>query len=169
MRIKGLSQVGMAVKDLKKSLRFYTEVLEFPIISIKELPSGVIKEVYGLKDDQKVKFAVLRTGWGTIIELFELPHLKSGAKADPDRPAMTHVALDVGNIKRAKKRLAEAGIDTVSGPMLVEGTEVMFLKDPDGHLVELIDMGIFYYINRYIGSIVGSLISKLKYGDLDKI
>ncbi|GEM_PF-340979 len=169
MRIKGLSQVGMAVKDLRKSLWFYNEILRFPIISVKELSSGVIDEVYGLKKDQKVKFALLRTGWGTIIELFEMPHLKKEAKADSDRPAMTHIALDVGNIKGAKRRLAKAGIDPVSGPMVVEGTEVMFLKDPDGHLVELIDMGVFYYVNRYIGSVVGRLISRAKYGDLDKI
>lgn len=159
----------MAVRDLRKSLRFYTEVLGFPIISVKELPSGVIDEVYGLKKDQKVKFAVLRTGWGTIIELFELPHLKKDAKADPDRPTMTHIALDVGNIERAKRRLIEAGIDPVSEPVKVEGTEVMFMRDPDGHLVELIDMGVFYYVNRYLGSIVGRLISRLKYGDLDRI
>jgi catechol 2,3-dioxygenase-like lactoylglutathione lyase family enzyme len=169
MRIKGLSQVGMAVKDLRESLGFYTGVLGFPIISVKELPSGVIDEVYGLKKDQKVKFAVLRTGWGTIIELFELPYLKKGAKAAPDRPAMTHIALDVGNIERAKRRLVKAGIEPVAEPVKVEGTEVMFLRDPDGHLVELIDMGLFYYINRYIGSIIGRLISRLKYGDLDKI
>lgn len=169
MRINGLSQVGMTVKDLRRSLRFYTKILGFPILSIKELPSGVIEKVYGLKDDTKVKFALLRTKWGTMIEIFELPNLRNKSKTDSNRPAMTHIALDVGSVKRAKKRLVKAGIDIISGPLKVEGTEVLFLKDPDGHLIELIDLGILYYVNRYIGSFVGRIITLTKYRDLDNI
>ena len=169
MKMKGLSQVGMTVKDMKTSLEFYTKTLGIPIIAIKEMPSKVIEEVYSLKAGTKMKVAILRTGWGTMIELFEFTPSKDRLETKWNYPAMTHIALDVGYIKRAKKQLEKDGVKFLSEPTKVEGTEVLFLKDPDGHLIELIDLGALYYVNRYIGSVVAKLITMFKYRDLDKI
>jgi catechol 2,3-dioxygenase-like lactoylglutathione lyase family enzyme len=169
MRIRGLSQVGMTVKDLKLSLKFYVDVLGLPILSIKDMPSKVIEELYDVKEGTKVKFAILRTGWGTMIELFEFTPPKADEKIERHRPGMTHIALDVGNIRRAKKRLEKDGVEVISDVLTIEGTEVLFVKDPDGHLVELIDLGIVYYVNRYIGSLMGRIINFTKYRDIDKI
>jgi catechol 2,3-dioxygenase-like lactoylglutathione lyase family enzyme len=169
MRVRGLSQVGMTVKDLKLSLKFYTEALGLPILSIKDIPSKVIEELYDIKEGTKVKFAILRTGWGTMIELFEFTPKKTDEKNERHRPGMTHIALDVGNIGRAKKKLENVGVEIVSDVLTIEGTEVLFVKDPDGHLIELIDLGIVYYVNRYIGSLMGRIITFFKYRDLDRI
>ncbi len=169
MRMKGLSQVGMTVKEMRTSLEFYSKTLGFPIVAVKEMPSKVIEEVYGLKADTKVKIALLRTGWGSMIELFEFVPTKKRTETKWNHPGMTHIALDVGNIKRAKKRLEKNGVEFITDSIKVEGTEVIFLKDPDGHLIELIDLGVIYYVNRYIGSIVAKIITLFKYRDLDKI
>ncbi len=169
MRMKGLSQVGMTVKDMRTSLKFYTKALGFPIVAVKKMPSKVIEEVYGLKADTKVKIALLRTGWGTMIELFEFTPPKDRLKTEWNHPGITHIALDVGCIKRAKKLLEKDGVKFITEPIKVEGTEVIFLKDPDGHLIELIDLGALYYVNRYIGSVVAKIITMFKYRNLDKI
>jgi lactoylglutathione lyase len=169
MRMKGLSQVGMTVKDMRTSLEFYSKTLGFPIIAVKEMPSKVIEEVYGLKADTKMKIALLRTGWGSMIELFEFVPSKKRTETYWNHPSMTHIALDVGNIKKVKKRLEKDGVKFITEPIKVEGTEVVFLKDPDGHLIELIDLGAIYYVNRYIGSVVAKIITMIKYKDLDKI
>ena len=169
MNIRGLSQVGMTVKEMRTSLEFYSKTLGFPIVAVKEMPSKVIEEIYGLENNTKMKIALLRTGWGTMIELFEFTPPKNQTKTERNRPGMTHIALDVGCIKRAKKRLEKDGVKFITEPIKVEGTEVIFLKDPDGHLIELIDLGIIYYVNRYIGSVVAKIITMIKYRDLDKI
>lgn len=169
MRMKGLSQVGMTVKEMRTSLEFYSKTLGLPIVAVKEMPSKVIEEVYGLKADTKIKIALLRTGWGSMIELFEFVPSKKRTETKWNNPGMTHIALDVGCIKKAKKRLEKDGIKFISKPIKVEGTEVIFLKDPDGHLIELIDLGAIYYVNRYIGSVVAKIITMTKYRDLDKI
>ena len=168
MKVKSLSQVGMTVKSLKRSIEFYWGVLGIPVIKIFEMSSYVIEELYGLKDT-KVRMAILRCGRGSFIELFEFtPSGKAIDKKDK-RPGLTHIALDVGNVKRIYKKLKAKGVKFISEPMREGRTEHVFVADPDGHLVELIDMGFLYYANRFMGSIVGRINMMTKYRDLSKI
>lgn len=171
MRIKSLSQVGMTVESLTKSIEFYWGILRIPILEVMELPSYVIKELYGL-EDTKVKIALMRCGWGSFIELFEFtPANKKNERVDVqwNRPGMTHIALDVGNVKKAFESLKAKGVEFISEPMVINGTDVVFLKDPDGNLVELIDMGLLYYANKFLGKFVGGINMKTKFKDLEKI
>jgi catechol 2,3-dioxygenase-like lactoylglutathione lyase family enzyme len=154
VRVKSLSQVGMTVKSLGRSIDFYWGHFRLPVIAVMERPSGVIREVYGLKDPT-VKMAILRCGWGSFIELFEFVPPEADQKAVPNRPGFTHLTLDVGNVDRAYRQLTAGGVKFLGPPVHEKGANFVFLKDPDGHLVELIDMGVLYYFNKFFGKFVG--------------
>jgi catechol 2,3-dioxygenase-like lactoylglutathione lyase family enzyme len=168
VRAKSLSQVGMTVKSLKTSVDFYWGHFRLPVIEVMERPSGVIREVYGPKDPT-VKMAILRCGKGCFIELFEFVPSRETGEAVQNRPGFTHLALDVGNVDRAYRRLTAKGVKFLGPPVHEKGARFVFLKDPDGHLVELIDMGVLYYLNRFLGGFVGWINMATRFRNRDGI
>lgn len=168
MSAKSLSQVGMTVKSLNESIEFYWGTFGIPVIKVFDMPAFVIENLYGIKNAQ-VRMALLRCGWGSFIELFEFTPTDKTVDAKYNRPGLTHIALDVGNVKRVYKKLKTKGVEFITEPMREGKTEYIFLKDPDGHLVELIDMGFLYYANKFFGRIVGWINMMTKFRDLNKI
>ncbi len=168
MRVKSLSQVGMTVKSLKTSIDFYWGHFRLPVIEVMERPSAVIGEIYGAKDTT-VKIALLRCGWGSFVELFEFVPSGKTREAARNRPGFTHLTLDVGNVDRAFKRLTAKGVKFLGPPVHEKGAHFVFLKDPDGHLVELIDMGILYYLNKFFGRFVGWINMATRFRNRDSI
>lgn len=168
MRVKSLSQIGMTVSSLKTSIDFYWGHFGIPVIEVMERPSGVIREVYG-PNDPTVKMAILRCGWGSFIELFEFSSPGAGPGAGPRGPGLTHLTFDVGNVDRAYRRLSARGVKFLGPPVHEKGARFVFLRDPDGHLVELIDMGLLYYLNKFFGKFVGWIAMATRFRNLDSI
>lgn len=168
MRVKALSQIGMTVGSLKTSIDFYWGHFRLPVIEVMDRPSGVIREVYG-PADPTVKMAILRCGWGSFIELFEFSPPGAGREAGPRGPGLTHLTLDVGNVDRAYRQLTARGVKFLGPPVHEKGAHFVFLKDPDGHLVELIDMGILYYLNKFFGRFVGWINMATRFRNRDSI
>ena len=168
MRVKALSQVGMTVKSLRTSVDFYWGHFRLPVVAIMERPSAVIREIYG-HQDTTLKIALLRCGWGSFIELFEFVPSQETREAVSSRPGLTHLTLDVGNVDRAYKQLTAKGVKFLGAPVHEKGAHFVFLKDPDGHLVELIDMGILYYLNKFFGRFVGWINMATRFRNRDRI
>jgi len=61
----------------------------------------------------------------------------------PDKhPGITHIALLCPNLEAAKKRLAAAGIAPSGGPIRFSpAAQGMFVRDPDGNVIELHQRG----------------------------
>lgn len=168
MRVKSLSQVGMTVKSLRRSIDFYWGHFRLPVVAVMERPSAVIREIYEYPDTT-VKIALLRCGWGSFIELFEFSPSESGREAGHNRPGFTHLTLDVGNVDRAFRQLTAKGVKFLGSPVHEKGAHFVFLKDPDGHLIELIDMGVLYYLNKFFGRFVGWINMATRFRDRDRI
>jgi catechol 2,3-dioxygenase-like lactoylglutathione lyase family enzyme len=168
VRAKSLSQIGMTVNSLKTSIDFYWGHFGLPVVEVMERPSGVIKEVYG-DGDTVVKVALIRCGWGSFIELFEFVPSNKTREAVQTRPGFTHLTLDVGNVDRAYRELTGKGVKFLGPPVHEKGASFVFLKDPDGYLVELIDMGILYYLNKFFGKFVGWVNMATRFKDRDRI
>jgi catechol 2,3-dioxygenase-like lactoylglutathione lyase family enzyme len=168
VRVKALSQVGMTVKSLKTSIDFYWGHFRLPVVEIMEGPSGVIRELYG-HQDTTVKIALLRCGWGSFIELFEFVPPHTPREAARNHPGFTHLTLDVGNVDRAYRQLTAKGVKFLGGPVHEKGAHFVFLKDPDGNLVELIDMGTLYYLNKFFGRFVGWFYMATRFRNRDGI
>jgi catechol 2,3-dioxygenase-like lactoylglutathione lyase family enzyme len=140
--VTGIDHAGITVSSLDRSLAFYRDLLGLRVIEISGEED--IGEIVGI-DDARIKAADLDAGDGRIIELLE--YVRASAGPIPQRPngiGCPHIALRVPDLTEALARLAEAGHEpvgqraTITGAIAWEGATVVYLRDPDGALIELI-------------------------------
>jgi len=130
IRLLGWAHVGIRVHDLERSQRFY-ERLGFrrtagPIgpepVAILEHPSGV-----------EINLVLNAPQASEPNILMDVP-----AK----HPGITHIALLCPDILAARDTLAAAGIGLSGGPVqFYPGAQGIFVRDPDGNVVELHQRG----------------------------
>ena len=117
------------VKDLDKSMDFYTRLLGMKELRKKDSPSG--------------EFTLAFVGYGeeTAQTVIELTH-----NWDQDEPydlgnGFGHFALAVPDVATACDILASEGVEIPrpAGPMKHGGSVIAFIKDPDGYLIELVE------------------------------
>ncbi len=117
------------VKDLDKSLDFYTRLLGMKELRKKDFPTG--------------DFTLAFVGYGdeannTVIELTH----NWGQKEDYDLGnGFGHLALGVRDIYATCETLEKEGvkIPRPPGPMKHGGSVIAFIEDPDGYKIELIE------------------------------
>ncbi len=124
-----LAHTMVRVKDLEKSLDFYTRILGMKVLRQKEYPDG--------------KFTNTFVGYGPeeTHPAIELTYNWDQEEAYDMGNGWGHVALEVPDVYATCKTLAEAGakITRPPGPMK-HGTRVIaFVEDPDGYKVELLE------------------------------
>ena len=125
-----LMHTMLRVKDLDKSLDFYTKLLGMTLLNKLDFPEG--------------KFTLAFIGYGpeethSVIELTY--------NWDQEEPyelgdGYGHIALGVRDIHGVCAALENAGanIPRKPGPMKHGTTEIAFIEDPDGYKVELVDL-----------------------------
>ena len=97
--IKKVDHIGIAVKSLERSLPFYTEILQLPLLGMEEITS------------EKVKVAFLQAG-ETKLELLEPTSIDSPiAKFIEKRgEGIHHVALGVHSIEERISEIKDKGL-----------------------------------------------------------
>ena len=130
MNISHIEHIGIAVKSIEESIKYYEEVLGLKCYSIEEVT------------DQKVKTAFFQVG-DTKIELLEStsPDGPIGKFIEKKGEGMHHIAFAVPNTTEALEIAAEKGVqlvDKVARPG-AEGLEIGFLhpRSTQGVLTEL--------------------------------
>jgi len=116
---------GMRVRDLKKSLDFYTKALGMKVVSKGTMPHGG-------------KWVHLR-GKGSQQTL-ELNWYPEGSRFYTEYTAgeeLDHIAFKVKNVRKAYEQLISRGATPALLPKESKGTEV-YVKDPDGIWIELL-------------------------------
>ena len=117
------------VRDLDKSLDFYTRLLGMTQLRRKDFPGG--------------KFTLAFVGYGAEADhaVIELTH-----NWDQDEPydlgsGFGHVAIGVPDIYATCERLEAEGValPRPPGPMKHGTTIIAFIEDPDGYKIELIE------------------------------
>ena len=115
------------VVDLKKSIQFYTEILEMNLIRQKDYPDG--------------KFTLAFLGYGKESEetAIELTHNWDTDSYDIGN-AFGHIAIEVDDVYKACDAMKKNGGNIIrdAGPMNSGATIIAFVKDPDGYEIELI-------------------------------
>lgn len=117
------------VKDLDKSLDFYTRLLGMNELRKTDFPTG--------------EFTLAFVGYGeeknsTVIELTH----NWGQEDDYDLgTGFGHLAIGVPDIYATCDQLAKEGvpIPRPAGPMKHGGSVIAFIEDPDGYKIELIE------------------------------
>lgn len=119
------------VKDLDKSLDFYTRHLGMTLLRKKDYPTGDFTLAFvGYGDEENDAVIELTHNWGQE-EPYDLGN------------GFGHLAVGVPDIYGTCEALAKEGvkIPRPPGPMKHGGSVIAFIEDPDGYKIELIQRG----------------------------
>jgi catechol 2,3-dioxygenase-like lactoylglutathione lyase family enzyme len=140
--VTGLHHASLTVADLARSLHFYRDLLGVPVREQVDAAAETFNAVAG-EASEHVRIADLDLGDGRILELIE----NRDGKAPPDH-AGSHIAFQVDDIVATHRRLVKAGVKARSKPQPLgpeagrhwAGCIVVYLTDPDGATVELVQV-----------------------------
>jgi len=114
--LEGLHHISLGCSDLKRSLAFYRDILDFEVL--EETPC----------------YSLVRLDPVTL----RLNHIE-GYRSAVQNPGETSLSfiLDVDDFTDALKDLEQKKVEILKGPVMIEGGEAILIADPDGHLIEL--------------------------------
>jgi lactoylglutathione lyase len=142
LAVSGIDHVGITVGELERSLAFYRDLLGLRVIEISD--DQDVGQIVGIPG-ARVKIADLDAGDGRVLELIEYVAGRGDDVAQrPNAAGCPHMALRVHDISRVLRRLAKAGhhadgeSTTITGSIAFEGATVVYLRDPDGAIIELV-------------------------------
>jgi catechol 2,3-dioxygenase-like lactoylglutathione lyase family enzyme len=120
---RGLHHVALLSSDVERTVRFYQDVLEFPLT-----------EIFENRDYRGSNHFFFDTGNGNLLAFFDFPGLDLGPYAEV-LGGLHHIAISVEpeRWEHLRNNLDEAGVEY----MRESGTSIYF-RDPDGARLELI-------------------------------
>ncbi len=133
------NHVGQVVTDLDRSKRFYCELLGFTLEREITPPDESSAQLLSLAPPLGMTAAYLVRD-GLVLELL---HFAAPGRTEPFRPrtmaepGLTHISLAVDDIAAVCARIGEFGGGVVESSNI--GSAV-FVRDPDGQLLELLPM-----------------------------
>jgi catechol 2,3-dioxygenase-like lactoylglutathione lyase family enzyme len=148
--MKGLHHVGITVKDLDASIRFYHDVLGLqfsnepsPWFDGPELGPAVGVPGAALR---QVSLAL----GGTTLELLEYrtPPSETAKPLRSNNVGASHIAFQVDDIEAKKAELEARGIEFFSDVNVVDegvlaGWRWVYFADPDGYPLELVEVAYY--------------------------
>jgi len=122
--VTGIGHVAIRVRDVDRSLTFYTGRLGFP-------------ELLRLhRDDRSFWLVYLRITDAQYLEIF--PDAAGERAAPEDANGLDHVFLTVDDLDAVLGRLAERGVPLLRPPKRgADGNRQAWIEDPDGNRIEM--------------------------------
>jgi catechol 2,3-dioxygenase-like lactoylglutathione lyase family enzyme len=144
--ISAIRHVGIVVRDLEKSLTFYSGILGLEIYKrcIEEGP--FIEQLTGHKN-VKLEWVKLIIPKGGLVELLQYHSPTDPEAASPPKPypsnglGCSHAALTVSNLDEICAKMEKHGYSAKSPPLTTDNkaAKVVYCHDPDGVILELIE------------------------------
>lgn len=121
--VRGIHHTALLCSNVEQTVRFYQEVLEFPLTDIFEN-----------RDYKGSNHFFFDVGNGNLLAFFDFPGLDLGPYAEV-LGGLHHLSISVepATWERLKSKLDDAGI-----PYLFESGTSIYFSDPDGARLELI-------------------------------
>ena len=116
-----LDHVGIYVKDLEESLKFYGEIFGFKLV--EKFGSG------------EAKIATIDMGGG-LLEIVQRP----GSPGIPPVGNWSHLAIHEPKFDEAVAKVDAKHIEKRLVTM-ANGNRLCFFNDPDGHIIEIMESG----------------------------
>jgi len=146
MVISSIRHIGIVVKDLNRSLKFYSDLLELKTYMNITETGTFIENLTGI-DNVKVEWIKLIIPKGGLIELLQyhshpdntiLPENKGFLS---NKYGYSHVALTVDDLSKLYIKMTQLGYTSKSEPLISPNGKVKILNchDPDGNILELIE------------------------------
>jgi catechol 2,3-dioxygenase-like lactoylglutathione lyase family enzyme len=133
------NHIGQCVSDLARSKRFYCELLGFAIERELTPPDETAAQLMSLTPPLDLTASYLVRD-GLVLELLHYGaagQTKPWAERTLNEPGLTHLSLSVDDIDAVLARIADYGGSVVEASNIGHG---VFVRDPDGQLVELLPM-----------------------------
>lgn len=138
-KINFLHHVGMSVPSLDEARRFYVEKLGFTELGGGEFAADEDIDRIMALHGAAARVAFLAFG-DFKIEMFEFsaPEQKRDDTGEPVyRHGITHICLDVTDVRATHARLKASGMRFHSDPVDKEGVRTVYGRDPFGNVIEL--------------------------------
>ena len=145
MTTENIRHVGIVTKDLKKSLKFYKEILKFRTVK-KMNESGIaLSKIFALKDTEVTTIKMKPREGGCMVELLYFKNPKSKKKIGKlklNYIGLTHYAMTVKDIDKLYLRLKKERIGFLHKPILSadKKVKIAFCKSPDDVLIEMVQV-----------------------------
>jgi catechol 2,3-dioxygenase-like lactoylglutathione lyase family enzyme len=133
------NHVGQCVTDLARSKRFYCELLGFSFQREINPPDDMSAQLLGLDPPLGMTAAYLGRD-GLVLELLHFDAADQTRPFEPrgmNEPGLTHISLSVDDLDGVLAKIADYGGEVLSDSNIGSG---VFVRDPDGQLVELLPM-----------------------------
>ncbi len=165
MRARSFSHVGITVSDFNRAVKFYWEIFGCPLVGVADTPPERIRTFFGVEGvTPTCKIGWIRVPGGGVLEIFAFEPKQPAVSVPWNRVGLTHFSLNVRNLSRWYDYLQEKGVECISRPeRSPRGHSFFFVKDFDGNLIELMDLGYMYYVLGWLGALGGFLFRRGMY------
>jgi lactoylglutathione lyase len=144
--IRGCDHIGIQVQDVERSASFYERHLGFQRVERWSLDHAYVQRVVGYYPHVTLEIAVLTMpGTELFLEILEYRGVERAA-IDPAtaNPGTAHFCLFVDDLDQLYADLTAEGVEFVSDVQIPtwgpnEGGRLVYMKDPDGIRVELVE------------------------------
>jgi lactoylglutathione lyase len=133
-----LVHVGLTTRDVDRSARFYVDALGFQIDRELRLTADQIDGLMRLEPKSDLHAVYLRLGAFTLeLMQFSPPAEAHAAARRFNQSGLTHLSIAVPDLSAAIARVRAAG-----GAVLGHVDRACIVRDPDGQLIELLDVAV---------------------------
>jgi catechol 2,3-dioxygenase-like lactoylglutathione lyase family enzyme len=137
--------VGLVVSDLERARDFYVNLLGFLWDSALELPAESFARLLRLPGATKLKAEYLwREGFCLEFLAYEGIATLPNPRAPENALGLSYLALEAGNLAETLRRLRAAGAEILEERLYpnAEAPQIVFVRDPDGELIQLVAQGL---------------------------
>jgi len=120
---RGIHHIALISSDVERTIRFYQEILEFPLTEIVEN-----------RDYKGSTHFFFDVGHGNLLAFFDFPGLDLGPYAEV-LGGLHHLAISVP--PESWRHLRDK-LDAAAVPFQVESGTSIYFRDPDGARIELL-------------------------------
>ncbi|MDY6076874.1 VOC family protein [Mobiluncus sp.] len=173
----GLGHTGVTVSNFERSVAWYDRVFGMKLMNYMEISGDDLKPVerlYHVEGLKLVRLGFMSSRSGNVLELFEfdppLPGFDQPGSDTPggeretwNRPGYTHIAFNVSNVKGWVNRLRAEGVEFMNEPVRSSGADWAFFRDPDGNLIEVIDLHVTRLALGKLGVPIGTIMKYLMF------
>jgi catechol 2,3-dioxygenase-like lactoylglutathione lyase family enzyme len=165
VRARSFSHVGLTVSDFNRTVRFYWDVFGCPLVGVADTPADRVRTFFGVDGDApRCKIGWIRVPGGATLEIFEFKPQTPPVAVPWNRIGLTHFSFNVRNTQKWHDYLVSKGVEIVSRPeQSPRGHWFFFVKDPDGNLIEMIDLRYMHYVLQWLGPLGGWLFRRGRY------
>ena len=165
MKVRSFSHTGITVSNFNRAVQFYWDVFGCPLVGVADTPPERVRTFFGVdSSDARCKIGWIRVPGGAVLEIFEFQPQQPPIDIPWNRVGLTHISFNVRNLPRWYDYLKGKGVEVVSKPeRSPRGHSFFFVKDFDGNLIEMMDLGFMYYVLGWLGPLGGWIFRRGMY------